>query len=92
MKDLDAIVRRTKYEGYLNSQTWKNIRYAKLVSVDFKCEACNYGEYEFQEGPIDVHHKTYERLGDERMSDLEVLCRPCHEKRHGRKFPKGDRT
>ncbi|HEY7195460.1 MAG TPA: hypothetical protein VH439_17085 [Gemmatimonadales bacterium] len=25
-----------------------------------------------------VHHKTYERLGDERMEDLVACCRSCH--------------
>jgi hypothetical protein len=36
---------------------------------------------------LDVHHKTYERFGgDERMDDLEVLCRFCHIKHHGRVF------
>lgn len=25
-----------------------------------------------------VHHRTYERLGDERPADLTVLCQRCH--------------
>lgn len=29
-----------------------------------------------------MHHLAYERLGDERDSDLEVLCRGCHEAVH----------
>lgn len=28
---------------------------------------------------LDVHHLTYERFGKERISDLQVLCRTCHE-------------
>lgn len=32
--------------------------------------------------PLDVHHNTYERRGQERPSDLIALCRPCHEKHH----------
>jgi hypothetical protein len=31
---------------------------------------------------LEVHHKTYERLGDERDEDLEVLCARCHEQHH----------
>jgi hypothetical protein len=27
---------------------------------------------------LDVHHLTYEYLGDEPLEDLEALCRPCH--------------
>lgn len=29
---------------------------------------------------FELHHKTYERLGRERDDDLEVLCKPCHER------------
>jgi len=31
-------------------------------------------------GVLDVHHLTYERLGNESMADLAIVCRPCHEK------------
>ena len=37
-------------------------------------------------GPrLDVHHKTYARLGCEAPEDLEVLCRACHDERHTRR-------
>lgn len=85
-RKVNQIVRGIKYDGYLKSQVWKNKRYAKLVDVNFICEGCGYGKYDFEDQPLDVHHKTYERFGNERMSDLEVLCRTCHEERHGRKF------
>jgi hypothetical protein len=29
---------------------------------------------------LHMHHRTYERLGAELPSDLQVLCRPCHER------------
>lgn len=32
-----------------------------------------------------VHHKTYERLGEEKMDDLELLCSPCHNLEHAPK-------
>ncbi len=28
---------------------------------------------------LSLHHKTYDRLGRERDSDLELLCEACHE-------------
>lgn len=31
--------------------------------------------------PVDLHHKTYERLWGERDDDVEPICRDCH-KRH----------
>lgn len=84
--DIDQIVKKYKYDKYMQSQTWKNIRYAKLTEANWTCERCGYGKYDFEEGPLDVHHKNYDRFGNESLSDLEVLCRPCHEKNHGRQF------
>ena len=28
---------------------------------------------------LETHHLNYERFGCERMSDLRVLCKPCHD-------------
>jgi hypothetical protein len=33
---------------------------------------------------LDVHHRSYARLGAELPADLEVLCRPCHGAEHGK--------
>lgn len=38
--------------------------------------------YEDRTPRFNVHHKTYERLGEERMEDLELLCSPCHNVEH----------
>lgn len=37
-----------------------------------KCQTCLSVE------DLEVHHKTYERLGDELPEDLITLCRECH--------------
>ena len=31
---------------------------------------------------LEVHHRTYERLGEELASDLTVLCNRCHHVHH----------
>lgn len=31
---------------------------------------------------IEVHHLTYKRFTKEKIEDLMVVCRPCHEKIH----------
>jgi len=31
---------------------------------------------------LDVHHLLYDRLGHEKLSDLIVLCRLCHNAFH----------
>ena len=75
-------VKKDRYDQFMASVEWWIIRDLKLSIAGYRCEQCN------AEGPIlDVHHLTYERFGgDERMTDLHVLCRPCHNQAHGRKF------
>lgn len=43
-----------------------------LKAVNFCCERCG------SKRGLEVHHKTYERLGREWDQDLEVLCDDCH--------------
>ena len=47
-----------------------------LKLARWRCQKC-----ESRRG-LDVHHTTYERLGHEWDSDLQVLCRDCHTKLH----------
>lgn len=60
------------YKTYLQSKKWRERRQAKLQQAKYRCEKC--GE---REG-LEVHHKTYIRLGNEKSSDLIVLCKTCH--------------
>ncbi len=56
--------------AYMRTAKWKKIRKAKLDQTRGQCEKC--GSWM---GRKDVHHKTYDRLGNERLEDLIVLCR-----------------
>lgn len=60
------------YRDYLQSPTWRKRRDRALRRVSWQCERCA-GVRELQ-----VHHKSYARLGAELDEDLEVLCRGCH--------------
>lgn len=75
-------MRKHRYGDYLNSPKWKRLRRRKIRSVGSACEAC--GIPELKAKWLDVHHLTYERFGKERMSDLQALCRKCHNKAHGK--------
>lgn len=47
------------------------------------CEVCAAPWRDPETGhTLDVHHHTYERLGNELFSDLAALCRPHHEAVH----------
>jgi 5-methylcytosine-specific restriction endonuclease McrA len=61
-------------EGYLKSEHWQEVRKEKLKQAGYKCERCGAKE------SLDIHHLHYRTLGHERMSDLQALCRSCHQK------------
>ncbi|CAK0770336.1 5-methylcytosine-specific restriction enzyme A [Gammaproteobacteria bacterium] len=65
------------YHEYIQSDEWK--AKAKIVKAraEWRCEICGRsGNYH----TLEAHHKTYEHLGNERLSDLQCLCSECHEK------------
>ena len=65
------------YGAYLQSRHWQRLRAAKLAAVGERCESCGV------QGIVQIHHVTYERLRREELSDLQVLCRDCHNDAHG---------
>lgn len=64
------------YREYLYTKHWKVTREAKLHAVSHRCQVCNSPK------SLNVHHRTYERLGREKLEDLTVLCKECHELFH----------
>lgn len=64
------------YEEYLQSPHWRKTRDRALSRAGWKCNRCP------TQRALQVHHKTYERLGCELPEDLEVLCATCHEGHH----------
>ncbi len=65
------------YQRYLRSAGWRKRKQAALERADHRCQICN------SKRRLHVHHRTYERLGDERAADLTVLCERCHRLFHG---------
>lgn len=65
-----------EYHARFRRPDWPLIRRRKLHEHPF-CAVCH------EIDGLDVHHNTYRRFGHERLEDLTVLCRPCHEKFHG---------
>jgi len=66
----------TDYAAYLRSPQWRATRERTLRLRGRRCEACG------SRHRLDVHHRTYVRLGRETEDDLRVLCRHCHETAH----------
>ena len=67
------------YADYIRSPEWSATRSRFLRSRLFtgRCVVCGRRAPTF-----DVHHKTYRRLGHERLTDLQALCRRCHDRVH----------
>ena len=64
------------YYSYIQSPEWKAKADAAKKRAGNRCQVCNRHKSQVV---LDAHHRTYERLGNERPSDITVLCRGCHE-------------
>lgn len=71
------VLKRMPYKLYLQTPEWAERREQHLRSAKHRCQVCN-GEH-----GLNVHHRTYERRGEEAWADLIVLCRVCHKTFHG---------
>lgn len=74
--------RKKDYKNYLLSEKWLLIRKEMIEKAEFKCNRCRA----YKEKGLQVHHRTYDNFMSEKPEDLEVLCKPCHQKEHKRKF------
>ena len=69
-------LRRMPYQEYLRTAHWQRQRTYALERAGQLCELCA------QDHELEVHHRTYARVGFERPDDLVVLCRSCHRDHH----------
>lgn len=70
---------KAEYEAYLKTEEWNSLRVKVFENCKGVCEVCENSPAE------QVHHLTYERIGNEELDDLMGVCRPCHELIHGYK-------
>lgn len=74
-------LRFSRYADYLQSLHWRRFK------SEFKprrmrhgypvCEFCLSGNRR-----LDLHHRTYKRLGCERQADVVLICSQCHDRVH----------
>jgi 5-methylcytosine-specific restriction endonuclease McrA len=65
------------YAEYLESPQWQTRRRAAFERARNACTLCP------ETRALEVHHRTYSHIGNERDEDLVVLCYWCHRKHHG---------
>jgi len=73
-KSCDFIKNFDGYKRYIRSEDWRNKRELVLKRDGYRCRNCGSGV------GLQVHHKCYDRFGDESLDDLITLCNVCHEK------------
>ena len=71
-------VDRGGYAEYIRSEAWQEVRRRFWASrLPKECYCCGR-----EDGPKDLHHRTYKNLGNEHLRDLVPLCRECHDRVH----------
>jgi 5-methylcytosine-specific restriction endonuclease McrA len=69
------------YRFYLRSPLWRLRRRTWILQARGRCERCG------SHRRLTIHHRTYQRLGRERRSDIAVLCWNCHRQQHNHARP-----
>lgn len=72
-------LRSMPYAEYLQTEHWRVTRGYFIQQSGGRCQVCN------STTALDVHHRTYENVGDEQPGDCTVLCRDCHSLFHQNK-------
>lgn len=62
----------------MNSSEWKTRRRLVMERAKGLCEGCR------QADAAEVHHLSYEHLGNEFLFELVALCRDCHSRVHAK--------
>lgn len=69
------------YAQYLLSPEWKAVRARWMKSEFCRGEVCHTAGCRSLHA-LQLHHRTYARIGYEDMKDLVLVCQSCHYKIH----------
>lgn len=64
------------YSEYLKSSAWQSKRQQIFRRSGGRCEDCGAPA-------VQVHHLSYEHVGNELLDELMAVCLDCHEQYHG---------
>lgn len=70
---------RLAYEEYLAGPVWRKKRAQVFARSSGGCEGCR------EKPATQVHHLSYEHVGNEFLFELVAICDDCHEKLHDQK-------
>jgi len=71
-----------EYKSYLRSNTWRELRTQALERDRYTCTRCSSTSH------LQVHHIHYDGIHtfDFHLSQLETVCKSCHDKIHSGKL------
>ncbi len=73
-----------EYREYLRSEDWRERRKELMEEAGWVCGECG-------DDAKELHHLTYDNLGEEELDiDVVALCIDCHKEIHGNKDDQGD--
>jgi hypothetical protein len=64
----------TSYREYLRSDHWAYFKAEFFRERESVCRRCGRDNV-----PLDLHHVSYARIGNEFLDDVQPLCRKCHD-------------
>jgi hypothetical protein len=72
---------KSQYREYIQSDEWREFRRQVLeeCNVCFRCSIPRWLAEIIYDQDLHLHHRHYRSIGNEKLEDLEVLCRRCHE-------------
>lgn len=75
---------KEEYHALLETDYWKGYSYSIIKERNFTCEDCGRA-FPNERNKLQVHHLVYRDVNpwSYKPEELVVLCRECHEKRHG---------
>ncbi len=68
---------RMTWPKYKNTPEGRSLCSRVILRAGNRCEMCNKGGV-----PLQIHHRSYDRYGQERIDDCRALCRDCHARHH----------
>ena len=75
---------KEEYERLLKSDYWKGYSYSLIKERNFTCEDCGRS-FPNERNKLQVHHLVYRDINpwSYKPEEVVVLCKECHQKRHG---------
>ena len=55
---------------------WSKLRKRVLKKQNFECATCPATAEDYA---LDLHHRHYDNFGKEKLKDVVILCRMCHD-------------